>query len=83
MLEIAETELSKTTQQSASHHPFVSICDYFTSPEVCLIVHPKEWFVYRIEILSEGASNDEVLNMLSNTSDSGNIINKRMTHICM
>ena len=44
ILENSELELNanELTQKSASHHPFVNIGDYFTSPEAIIIFNPKK-----------------------------------------
>lgn len=90
ILEIAKMELQTLalTQQSVSHHSFVNIGNYFTSLEAFLFQPTRdekveECLVCRIKILSEGAHNDKLLNMISNTSDSGHITNEGMTCLRM
>ena len=59
------------------------------SPEAFVLFEPKmdetvtECLVRRIELLGEGASNDDVLTMLCEDGESGSITNKGMTHLRM
>jgi len=91
ILETAEKELEVSTlkQQSALNHPSVIVGDYFDSPEAFLLFEPKmdetvtACLGRRVEMLGEGASNDDVLTMLCEDGESGNITNKGMTHLRM
>ena len=77
------------TEQSATHHPFVNIGDYFTSPEAIILFQPNknekvvQCLVRRIELLGQAAMDDETLKLVSNTSDISTITNKGMTHLRM
>ena len=91
ILEKADCELKnkEMTEQSASHHPFVNIGDYFTSPEAIILFQPNknenvvQCLVRRIELLSQAAVDDDVLKLLSDTKDLGSLTNKGMTHLRM
>ena len=81
--------LSILKKQSAANNTKVIVDDYFKSPEAFILFAPKtnenvtECLVRRIEMLGEGTSDDNVLNMLCAQDEVNNISNKGMTHLRM
>jgi len=63
------------------------MCHYCTIPEILILVHPKndenviECLVLCISILSDGATNDEILNLLSKKNDHVSLITKGRSHL--